>query len=317
MTTHVSGIHHITAISSDPQQTYDFYAKILGLRLVKKTVNQDDVQTYHLFFGDVAGGPGMDLTFFTFQPAMQGLRGLGQVTLISLVVPQSSLTFWKHRFDEFDVQHEGIAERVGYERIIFYDQDLQRLELVGVPDELLKKSNFTPWEGNGVQAAHAICAFFSARLSVSSNALIEPVLTKVLGYTSGKEEQGTTIFKCGEGLRAKVIEVEESPEQEQGVTAAGTVHHIAFEVEDEAELLVFRKKVLEIGLYPTHVINRFYFQSVYFRTHAGILFELATSGPGFAADESGHSLGKKLALPPFLEDRRAEIEAGLEPIVTE
>lgn len=317
MSTRVSGIHHITAISSDPQQTYDFYAKILGLRLVKKTVNQDDVQTYHLFFGDEAGEPGMDLTFFTFQPAMQGLRGLGQVTLISLVVPQTSLTFWKHRFDEYDIQHEGISERLGYERIIFYDQDLQRLELVGIPDEILKKEKFTPWEKNGVQSTHAICAFFSARLSVSSSALIEPVLTKVFGYKLDNTEERVTVFKSGEGLRAKLIEVEESPEQEQGITAAGTVHHIAFEVKDEAELLAFRKKVFEVGLFPTQVINRFYFKSVYFRTHAGILFELATVGPGFVADESSDSLGKSLALPPFLEDRRAEIEAGLEPIVTE
>lgn len=309
------GIHHITAIARDPQKTVDFYTQILGLRLVKKSVNQDDVKTYHFFFGDRTGDPGMDLTFFTFQPIMQGQRGVGQVTTISLAVPQSSLGFWSDRFKEKEVVQESLSTRFGKERLIFYDHDQQRLELVGVPDNELNTQKVQLWTTAEISELQAIRHFYSAQLSCAHISLLEPVLSSALGYKLVEKENTTSLFKIGEGNRAVYLEVEEDPALEHGMNAAGTVHHIAFQVADEQELLKAREQVINSGLYPTEVINRYYFKSVYFRTRAGILFELATNGPGFTIDEEEKDLGTKLALPPFLETYRTEIEAGLTPIV--
>lgn len=314
MFTHVAGIHHITSIASDPKKTVDFYTRILGLRLVKKSVNQDEVSTYHLFFGDNTGEPGMDLTFFTFQPIMQGLQGVGQVTKISLAVPEESLEFWQKRFDTNTVDHETISEHLGTSRITFYDFDQQCFELVGVPQNEFSKGAKKVWTTSEISESQAIGYFYSATLSVPHISLVEPVLKNVFGYSEVKKQNNISQYKVGDGVRAAYIEVDATPTFEEGINAAGTVHHIAFEVADETELLEARQKVVEVGLYPTEVINRYYFKSVYFRTRAGILFELATAGPGFTADEKESELGKTLALPPFLESRRKEIEAGLEPI---
>lgn len=308
---HVKGIHHITAIASDPQRCVDFYTKTLGLRLVKKSVNQDDVQTYHFFFGDKTGEPGMDLTFFTFQPVMQGMRGVGQVTTISLGVPDTALEFWRERFVKKKVKHDEVFTQFGKRRMIFYDPDQQRLELVGVNGDESDSSHV--WETEEVKKEHAIRSFYSAQLSVPSMVMIEPVL-KVFGYEIIKKEQQAILLHLKGQTRAAKLEVEEAPDLEMGLNAAGTVHHIAFQVADEQELLQFRQRILELGLYPTEVINRYYFKSVYFRTRAGILFELATSGPGFTVDEDEKELGNKLALPPFLEAKRLEIESQLKPI---
>lgn len=309
----VHGIHHITAISSDPQATYDFYAKTLGLRLVKKTVNQDDTATYHLFFGDKEGSPGMDLTFFTFQPAHQGRRGTGLVTTISLAVPEDSLVFWMKRFKKLKVKHDEVVEQYGIQTMMFYDHDDQRFELVGIKKERLKDDG-NVWTTDEISENEAIRYFDSATLSVSSLAQIEPVLL-TLGYEQVSKDGHISLYQLPGVERAGFLQVDESPDQEQGLNMAGTVHHIAFQVKDSAEELAMREKIVRLGLYPTTVIDRFYFKSVYFRTPAGILFELATNGPGFATDESDQHLGEKLALPPFLEDQREEIEKELVPIV--
>lgn len=310
----VRGIHHITAIASDPQETVHFYTKVLGLRLVKKSVNQDDVATYHLFFGDTTGEPGMDLTFFTFQPAVPGQRGMGQVTLISLAVPEDSLSFWKERLELHDVKQEEIIERFGRPRLVFYDRDDQRLELVGVSREEINTYSDTIWITKEVGEKEAIRAFYSARLASAHIALIEPTLTKILGYIAVDSDEHIQLYQLPKNQRAAFLEVDTDPELVSGFTMAGTVHHIAFEVKDEKTQLAIRDKIFQLGLYPTEVIDRYYFKSVYFRTPAGILCEIATSGPGFTADEDEKSLGQKLALPPFLERRRTEIEANLVPI---
>lgn len=312
----VRGIHHITAIASDPQETVNFYTKVLGLRLVKRSVNQDDVQTYHLFFGDTTGEPGMDLTFFTFQPAMPGQRGMGQVTLISLAVLEDSLSFWKERFETFNVKHEEVIERFGKPRLVFYDRDDQRLELVGISREEINKYSDNIWVTDEVGKKEAIRAFYSARLASANVALIEPTLTEILGYTAVDSDGYVQLYQLPKKQRAAFLEVDTDPQLADGFTMAGTVHHIAFEVKDEKMQLAVRDKIFELGLYPTEVIDRYYFKSVYFRTPAGILCEIATAGPGFTADEDEKSLGEKLALPPFLEDRRAEIEANLVPLTT-
>jgi glyoxalase family protein len=317
MGTLVKGIHHITAIASDPQATYDFYTGVLGLRLVKKTVNQDDVEAYHLFFGDRTGEPGMDLTFFVFQPVMKGLRGSGQVTTISLTVPTMSLPIWQKRFQTHHVKHEEVASYFGHPRLVFYDPDDQRLELVGVEDADLDTQSESLWTTSEVTKSTAIRAFYSARLTTPSLQMLEPILTQALGYEVSTQSNNLTLFHLPGQKRARYLEVEESPGSEPGITAAGTVHHIAFQVENEAEQLKVRQKINELGLFPTRLIDRYYFKSVYFRTPAGILFELATLGPGFTADEPEAELGEHLSLPPFLEDQRSEIEANLSPIKTD
>ncbi len=308
-----SGIHHITAIASNAQENIDFYTKTVGLRLVKKTVNQDDVETYHLFFGDKLGHPGMDLTFFIFQPSVQGRRGNGLVTNISLTVPEDSLEFWKARFESLSVKHEQIIERFGRKRILFYDNDDQQLELVGVPKMELDKDSDV-WVTDEVTKENAVRSFYSASLSVISFATVEPILNHVFNYEKVDVDDHIHLFAVPGSKRANFLEVHELPSEEVGYNAAGTVHHIAFRARDEEEQQKMRDKVASLGLYPTEVIDRFYFKSVYFRTPAGILFEIATDGPGFTADEKEGDLGKKLALPPFLEPEREMIEANLPKI---
>lgn len=307
----IHGIHHITAIAADPQQTYDFYTKVLGLRLVKKSVNQDDVATYHLFFGDTVGSPGMDLTFFTFQPAHQGKRGAGLVTTIALAVPKSSLKFWQQRFTKLGIKHEAITTVFEQQRLVFYDHDDQRLELVAAATTTSDLENV--WTTDEITAKVAIRSFYSATLSVPDRLLIEPVL-QLLGYELAAVGEVGLLYRLPGADKAAELIVDESLARVRAVQAAGTVHHIAFAVTDQAALLQLRTKLMAVGLYPTQIIDRYYFQSVYFRVPAGILFELATEGPGFAADEPVETLGEKLALPPFLEHARSEIEAGLQPI---
>lgn len=306
-------IHHITAIASDPKRCVDFYTTILGLRLVKKTVNQDQTEAYHLFFGDTTGEPGMDLTFFTFPGVGAGRLGVGAVSTIALAVPADSLLFWQNRLTAFGVKHEGISKAFDTEALTFYDFDQQRLQLVAVERGLLDET--TVWETAEVKKAHAIRCFYAARLLVSSRDLLEPILA-VLGFQ--KQAASNTLYRYAlpEVHRAGVLEIEELSGDSVGYlrSGAGSVHHIAFQVRDQEELLEKRQQVLDLGLQATEVIDRYYFQSVYFRTPAGILFELATNGPGFTADEAAATLGEKLALPPFLEPYRETIESRLEPI---
>lgn len=309
------GIHHISAIASNGQKTVNFYAKILGLRMVKKTVNQDDPGTYHLFFGDRFGHPGMDLTFFIFQPTMQGIRGTGLVTNISLAVPEKTIEFWKKRLVKLDVKHEEIKERFGRKRIVFFDQDDQQLEIVSVPLIDIEDDKEI-WATKDIAKENSVRSFYSAKLSVISKAMIEPILTKVFGYKHLTSEGHIDLYNVSDSKRGRYIEISEEPSTELGFNAAGTVHHIAFRARDQKEQTEMRKKVMNLGLSPTEVIDRFYFKSVYFRTPAGILFEIATDKPGFTADENEKDLGKKLALPPFLEPSRKVIETGLPKIST-
>lgn len=307
-------IHHITAIASDPSECVHFYTHILGLRLVKKSVNQDQTEAYHLFFGDKTGEPGMDLTFFIFPGLARGSRGVGAVTTISLTVPEESLDFWVTRFEKYAVKHEGIAEKFGTNTVIFYDSDDQRLELVGAPSEELVLDTDHVWVTPEVSKEHAIRSFDSAKLSVSAKGMIEPIVTKILGFKQVEESGQVSLYTIPGATRAHYLEIEEAPDEPVVHNATGTVHHIAFQVEDIKELLQKRSELQHAGLNPTGVIDRYYFKSVYFRTPAGILFELATKGPGFTIDEPEAVLGEKLSLPPFLEANRDEIEANLEPI---
>lgn len=307
----IIGIHHITAIASEAQKTYDFYTKILGMRLVKKSVNQDQTEAYHLFFGDKIGEPGMDLTFFTFPGIGRGDQGAGAVTLISLAVPESSLDFWEMRFKTYGVMHQAIEEQFGYKRLPFQDFDGQQLELVGVPD--LETITDNIWTTEEVSLTYAIRQFHGARIMVRSIHLIDQLLRE-MGYQETTSENQTKLFSLPKGIRAAHLEIEVGPQVSFDSGMAGCVHHIAFAVHDEAEELAWREKLRELGLQPTHIIDRYYFKSVYFRLPESVLFELATMGPGFTVDEPEESLGEKLALPPFLEQQRDTIEAQLIPI---
>lgn len=309
-----SGIHHITAIASNPQECLAFYTQVLGLRLVKKSVNQDQVEAYHLFFGDTTGEPGMDLTFFTFPGLSKGKAGVGAVTTISLAVIDTSLEFWHQRLEKLKIQTKLIHSEFETNKLQFSDPDGLQLEIVGVADAEAKQTFGKVWSSPDISQAQAIGCFYSARLSVSNKALIEPVLTQVLGFQLVQTIDQVSLFQHAAADRASKLEVFENPNQEPVINAAGTVHHIAFWVADEQELLAKRSQVYQLGLRPTEVIDRYYFKSVYFRTPAGILFELATHRPGFTVDEPVESLGDKLALPPFLEGQRIKIEAGLEPL---
>lgn len=305
-------IHHITAIASDPKRCVDFYTRVLGLRLVKKTVNQDQTEAYHLFFGDKTGEPGMDLTFFTFPGVGAGQRGRGTVSTIALAVPASALPFWQARFEQLGVEQEGVATSFDQQVLTFYDGDGQRLQLVGVNEAELDSQ--AVWTTAEVGQAQAVRCFYGARLAVAARALVEPILTEVLGFELQTEQDRVRSYRIPGERRAGVLEIEELAGSPPTYNGAGTVHHIAFQVKDRAELLRTREQVRALGLHPTEVIDRYYFQSVYFRTPAGILFELATNGPGFTADEDEATLGQKLALPPFLEPQRAEIESRLMPL---
>lgn len=305
----VTGIHHITAISSDPKETYHFYSGILGLRLVKKSINQDDVATYHLFFGNCEGSPGMDLTFFPFQPVRLGQNGAGCVGLISFVVPEDSLDFWQKRFDAYKVSYQKPTEHNVRQTLQFADGDGQKLELVAVPSvgiDPIYERNI--WTTEAVSVQHAIRAFHSATLFVAQVTQLVPIL-ELLGFEQTAENPHT--YQIAGQLSAKYLELVESDDYPIHIPGAGTVHHIAFAIEDETELEAYRKKLSDLGVNPTPVIDRYYFKSVYFRTPVGILFELATHGPGFTADEDSENLGARLALPPFLEPYRQSIELQL------
>lgn len=305
----LQGIHHITAIASNPKQTVDFYSAVLGLRLVKKSVNQDQVEAYHLFFGDRTGEPGMDLTFFVFNGIARGVAGVGEVSEVRLAVRRKSLSFWKKRLKEAKIEYEVFVSGIS-----FKDPDGLRLMIVGVSEEVYKGGVGEVWETESIKLSNAIGFFESTVLTVEKSGLITPLLTEVMGYVRKDGEDGLIRYELDSSSRGKYVWVEEKTDVFESRQGNGSVHHIAFAVEDEAELEWYQKRLVEFGLMPTPVIDRFYFKSVYFRTPAGILFELATMGPGFTVDEAEGVLGKKLALPPFLEAYREDIEAGLEPI---
>lgn len=307
-------IHHITAVASDPARCVQFYSHTLGLRLVKKTVNQDQTEAYHLFFGDTMGSPGMDLTFFTFPGVGAGAAGVGGVSSISFAVPAGSLQFWRARFDSIGVPHEEVAQTATGHSLTLYDPDQLQLVLVEVPDSEFDSDLGTPWETAEISTAHAIRSFHSARMRVAELGSIEPIITAILGFEPGSRMGAVQQYQIPDGTRASRLEVVADSEGSWVRPGAGTVHHIAFQVVDEAELVVKQQELLRAGLRPTTVIDRYYFKSVYVWTPAGILFELATNGPGFTADEPEATLGEALSLPPFLEPYRERIEAKLPPI---
>lgn len=311
----VLGIHHVTAIASDPQRNLDFYMGFLGLRLVKRTVNFDDPETYHLYFGDEAGDPGSIMTFFPWPGARRGRQGVGQVAVTSFAVLPSALGFWIDRFVGHGVAHEAPTQRVATsgrpERVLsFKDPDGLMLELVAHASAESRSA----WGGApGIAPEHAIRGFHSVTLWADGGDATERVL-ETLGFHAVREEGSTRRFAAGDRGPGTIVDVRTLGGFLRGLGGAGTVHHVAWRVANDEAQLRARDLVIRTGLDPTEVIDREYFHSVYFREPGGILFELATDPPGFTVDEPLDRLGERLMLPPQFETRRADIESVLPPI---
>jgi glyoxalase family protein len=313
------GLHHVTAVTGQVRANLEFYTKVLGLQLVKKTVNQDDVSAYHLFYADKLGTPGTDMTFFDWPQIGPNQRGTDSiVNTMFRVNGRAALDYWTGRFDASQIKHEAIAEFAGRAMLHFEDPEGQRLTLVddgGAPFE------GQPWDGSDVPIVYALRGFYGVTLSIPTFKQIEPILTQLLGFKRlmhyPDEENPTKticVYSMEDGGPGKEIHVVEEPLQPRADLGSGGVHHVAFRVKDDDEQHAWEERFNHVGMPTSGIIDRFYFHSLYFRISSGILFELATDGPGFAADEPADALGKRLALPPFLEPHRAQIEAGLKPI---
>ncbi|WP_153463759.1 ring-cleaving dioxygenase [Sediminibacillus terrae] len=317
----LKGLHHVSAITANAKNNYDFYTKVLGMRLVKKSVNQDDTSMYHLFYADEAGNPGTDLTFFEIPRAGHTYPGNNSISLTSLrVKDDEALAYWEDRFNEYEVEHEGIIEQFGRKVLYFRDSEDQRLALVS--DETNEGvAGGTPWEQSPVPQEQGITGLGPSKLTVPQAERTVQVLTNILGFrkVGSYTSQGggdIQVFATGEGGTGAEIHVEEQEGLPKERPGRGSVHHVAFRVADEQELAQWAEKIKQARFPNSGLVDRYYFKSLYFREPNGVLFELATDGPGFATDEDIEHLGETVALPPFLEDRRAEIEARLESLDT-
>ncbi|HVZ65892.1 MAG TPA: ring-cleaving dioxygenase [Lacunisphaera sp.] len=307
MKTQVHGLHHITAMSSDTKRNMEFYTNVLGLRFVKQSVNQDDPGTYHLYYGDYTGAPGTVLTFFPWFGLRRGRPGSGQVYATAFSVPSGSMSFWKQRLAELKVSAEPVESRFGDEVLPFTDPDGLRLELVGVTEADPR----APTPSSVIPAEHAIRGFHSATLGLIDSVRTARVLTDDMGYRLVQQSGHRARYAAGTGGPGTYVDLLTDPGLPRGLNGAGTVHHVAFRVPDEAAQASARATLLQSGLHVSPMIDRAYFKSIYYREPAGILFEIATDQPGFAIDEPVETLGQRLSLPPRLEPLRAEIEAAL------
>jgi len=304
MSNSILGLHHITAIAGNAQQNFDFYTRILGLRLVKKTVNFDDPGTYHLYYGDESGAAGTILTFFPWEGIGQGTEGVGMATEIGYAVPEGSLDFWLERFKENKVVTGEITQRFGETILPFKDPDGLSLSLI-IPK---KADGRTPWETEAVKKETATRGFHSTTLSLQKIDETAKVLTDIFGYSLVSQEGNRYRFITDTVETASIVDILELPDGTRGRNAAGTNHHVAFRVKDEAAQMEFREKILSKNLQITPKIDRDYFFSLYFREPGGVLFEIATENPGFTADEPLNELGTHLMLPHQHAHLRDDLE---------
>jgi glyoxalase family protein len=316
----LGGLHHVTAVTTEASKNVAFYTEVLGLRLVKKTVNQDDVSAYHLFYGDELGRPGTEVTFFDW-PHLKiapNHAGAGEVSATELRVSgRGALELWADRLTGFGVEHGGAEERGGRGLIAFTDPEGQRLRLIDDGADA-RVAGGVPWEGSQVPREAGIRGLGAVELTVRDLDPTTWVLTEVLGFrrTGEQARHGGRVvgFEVGPGGPGAEVLVVEEPGAPVARLGRGGVHHVAFRTPDDEEHAAWRERVRSFGLGVTPQIDRFYFRSIYFREPGGVLFEIATDGPGFATDEDAEHLGERLSLPPFLEPRREAIEAGLQPI---
>lgn len=313
----LTGIHHLTAVSADAPGNVDFYSRTLGMRLVKKTVNQDDVGAYHLFYADAQASPGTDITFFDW-PTPRERRGNHSISRTALrVAGEPALRFWAARFDERGVKHGPIEARDGRLTLDFEDPEGQRLSLVD--DGGVGPAH--PWDRSPVPAEHQIRGLGPITMTVPDLRPTEVVLTQLMNMRNVRDypdpesnDDRVYVYQMGKGGPAAELHVAVRPDLPPAHPGAGGVHHVAFRTPDEAQYDAWAERLRQMRVPNSGKVDRYYFRSLYFREPNGILFEIATDGPGFATDEPMEALGETLALPPFLEPRRAEIEARLKPL---
>jgi glyoxalase family protein len=309
----IVGLHHVTAIASDPQRNLDFYVGLLGLRLVKRTVNFDDPGTYHFYLGDVRGTPGTILTFFSWPGARRGHRGVGQIEATSFAISPDSVGYWLDRFKEQHVTAEKTPARFGEEVIRFTDPDGLMLELIASDSSGKTESWIDPAAAG--PAEHSLRGFHSVSAALEGYERTAKLLTESFGYRLVEESGNRFRFAApSESGSGRIVDLLCMPDGRPGAIAAGSVHHIAFRAKDDAEQLQWREHLVELGYNVTPVIDRTYFHSIYFREPGGILFEIATEPPGFTLDEKLDELGMHLRLPPWMESARRQIERVLPPI---
>ena len=316
MTIELTGIHHLTAITAEARQNVAFYTKTLGMRLIKRTVNQDDTSAYHLFYGDGIASPGADLTFFDW-PTSPERRGTHAVNRTGLrVSSEDDLAWWKAHHPAAGVSSGNIKERAGHPSLDFEDFEGQRFRLVADP----QSAPAHPWDRSPIPPERQIIGLGPITMSVPNLARTAPVLEKVMNmrevrsYPAREKHGEIHVFEMGQGGAAAELHVEVNPDLPVARQGAGAVHHVAFRTPNKEEFDEWVKRVGSFGVPSSGEVERYYFTSLYFREPNGILFEIATDGPGFTADEPLETLGERLSLPPFLEDSRAQIEAGLKPL---
>ncbi len=306
----ILGIHHITAMASDAQRNVDFYVSILGLRFVKKSINQDAPDVYHLYYGDEVGSPGTAMTFFPFGRASRGTRGNGEISRVGFAVPITSINFWINHLSKNGISFSGSERKFENNIITFPDPDGMMIELVFSDKQILK----FPWKQGPIPVEHAIRNFFGVTMNLASIEASAAVLNDVLGFHSVSQNGNMYRFFVGEGSDEVAIDIIVNPNIPFARQSAGSVHHIAWRVKDFAAHEKWQHHVAQSGLSPTEVIDRFYFHSIYFREPGGILYEIASDNPGFTVDETLEELGTHLMLPPWYEIHREKIERALPPI---
>jgi glyoxalase family protein len=304
------GIHHVTAIAREPQRNLDFYAGTLGMRLVKVTINYDDTGTYHLYYGDELGRPGSLLTFFAWTSGRPGRQGTGQINGIGLAVPPASLGFWVQRLLSRGVQYEGPTRRFDEQVLAFSDPDGLLLELIATP----AVAQVAGWLDGPVPAEHAVRGVHAVTIWEDGDAGTAAFMAGTMGFQQRGEDRNRLRFESGQAGLGTVVELRRAPGFWHGTDGVGTVHHVAFRAADDAEQLARRQEIIRLGMGVTEVRDRSYFRSIYFREPGGVLFEIATDGPGFTVDESPGELGTSLKLPPRYESMRSRLEVSLPPL---
>jgi len=312
----LKGVHHVTAITSSAEKNYEFFTCVLGMRLIKKTVNQDDIQTYHLFFADDVGSPGTDMTFFDFSEISKGQHGTNEIYKASFRVPSdASLDYWVKRFDRLDVQHSSIKELFGKKTLSFVDFDGQEYQLISDENNEGVASG-TPWQKGPIPLDYAITGLGPIFVRIADFDQFKETMEQALLFKEIDKDGSLHLFEVGEGGNGAQVVVEHNVILPQARQGYGTIHHTAFRVEDRAVLEEWIERMPNLGFHTSGYVDRYFFESLYVRVAPQILFEFATDGPGFMGDESYETLGEKLSLPPFLEPKREEIESYVRPIDT-
>lgn len=310
MNTNIIGIHHITAMAGDAQRNVDFYVSVLGLRLVKRSINQDVPDVYHLYYGDAVGSPGTAMTFFPFGRAARGRRGSGEIGRVSFAAPPDSKEFWSAHLSRSGVVFTAHAERFGESFLAFEDPDGLRIELVFTDRHQLA----APWKQSTVPVEYAIKGFHGVEIMLNDGGPTAEVLTDVLGARTVDAAGDRVRYVIGTGQDEVYIDLSIDPALPPARQSAGSVHHLAWRVTDDESHRYWQQRVSGHGLGPTEVIDRFYFHSIYFREPGGVLYEIATDNPGFTVDEPESTLGSSLVLPPWYEPQRSLIEHALPPL---